>query len=220
MPTNPPDLIAFIVVILFAITIHECAHAWSADRLGDATARLMGRVTLNPIAHLDPIGVLCFVFAGFGWGKPVPVNIYNLRHPRRDNMLVSAAGPLSNLIAAAAFGLVARLIEWQGEVAPFMKLIWLFACNMVYMNVLLAVFNLIPVHPLEGSHVLEGLLPRSWADVYERLGANGPILLLILILAGRFGGVPILWYVLGPPVKLLTMVFTGHEVPGILRMSL
>jgi len=219
MPSNPLDLLAFIVIILFAITIHECAHAWTADRLGDPTARLMGRVTLNPIAHLDPIGVLCFIFAGFGWGKPVPVNPFNLRHPRRDNMFVSGAGPLSNLIVATAFGLAARLIEPSIEAQGFQGIAWRFALDVVYINVLLAVFNLIPVHPLDGSHVLEGLLPRSAAAVYESLSAYGPMILLILILAGSFGGIPILSAILGPPIHWLTAVITGWPVMRFVPMS-
>ena len=211
MPTNPLQLLIFIPNILFAITIHECAHAWSADRLGDPTARLMGRVTLNPIAHLDPIGVLCFIFAGFGWGKPVPVNSFNLRHPRRDDMIVSVSGPVSNLLAAAAFGLLFR------AAVPFVHargtVLWVLA-NLahagVQLNVVLAVFNLIPLYPLDGSHVLEGLLPRSAQSAYESFKSYGTTILLIVILLGSFANVQILSAVLGPPVGFLTKLFAGH----------
>jgi Zn-dependent protease len=210
MPENASYLLIFIPIILFAITIHEFAHAWTADYFGDSTARLMGRITLNPIAHLDPIGVLCFVFAGFGWGKPVPVNVYNLRHPTRDNMLISAAGPLSNLVAAALFGLVVRLVGLPHD--PGIHLIlWRFAYMGVKMNVILAVFNLIPLHPLDGSHVLAGLLPRSAAAAYESFGAYGPTILLLLLLASSFGGIPVFGVILGPPVDFLTALFTGRS---------
>jgi len=211
MPTNPLQLLIFIPNILFAITIHECAHAWSANRLGDPTARLMGRITLNPIAHLDPIGVLCFIFAGFGWGKPVPVNPFNLRNPRRDDMLVSVAGPVSNLIAAVAFGLLFRaaipFVQAKGSV------LWVLA-NLahagVQLNVVLALFNLIPLYPLDGSHVLEGLLPRSVQSVYESFKSYGTTILLVVILLGSFANIPILSVVLGPPVSFLTKLFAGH----------
>ena len=217
MPENLlPTLIYIIPNILFGLTIHECAHAWTADRLGDPTARLMGRVTLNPIPHLDPVGTIFLLINalhgfGFGWAKPVPVNVLNLHHPRRDNVLVSAAGPVSNLILAALFGLVFRVVDpLAGDQGILMSAAKLAEIG-VSMNVGLAVFNLIPLYPLDGSHVLEGLLPSSAQSAYAAFSRFGPAVLIVLIFMGSFGGPPILTMILLPPIRLLFALFTGQS---------
>lgn len=175
----------FIVAILVAITVHEASHAYSAYRLGDRTAKAMGRVTLNPIAHLDPLGTVMLLWSaiagfGFGWGKPVPVNPYNMRRigPKTGMALTSAAGPLANLVTAGILSLPLRLdlIPSYG-LAEFVLII-------AMVNVFLALFNLIPIPPLDGFSVLLGFLPNREAASLSQLAQYGPILLLLLVFAG------------------------------------
>ncbi len=173
-------LLAFALVI--SLTIHEFAHAWVADRLGDPTPRSQGRVTLNPLAHLDPLGTLMLFFAGFGWGKPVQFDPYNLRNQQRDTMLIALAGPASNII-------LAFLVALALPVLPFASVIWMV---IITINIALATFNLLPIHPLDGSKILSGLLPiqyaREYNDVMQRYGF---IILLALIFLPVDGGSPI-----------------------------
>jgi Zn-dependent protease len=171
--------------ILVAVTGHELAHAYAADRLGDPTPRLAGRITLNPIKHLDPIGTLVFLLTRtIGWAKPVPINPANFRHYRRDNILVSAAGPAMNLILAACSAVLFHLVVAFGPSLGryFMEPLVRITAAGVILNVGLAVFNLVPIPPLDGSHILEGFLPDHLADQYRRLRPYGFILLLALIL--------------------------------------
>ncbi len=177
--------VQFIVAILVAITVHEASHAYSAYRLGDRTAKAMGRVTLNPIAHLDPLGTVMLLWSavsgfGFGWGKPVPINPYNMRGvgPKTGMALSSAAGPLSNLVTAGILSLPLRLdlIPSYG-LAEFVLII-------AMVNVFLALFNLIPIPPLDGFSVLLGFLPNREAASLSRLAQYGPILLLVVVFAG------------------------------------
>ncbi|MFN2446677.1 MAG: site-2 protease family protein [Vicinamibacterales bacterium] len=178
-------LVAFLV-LLVSLTVHEAAHAWSADRLGDPTARLLGRLSLNPAVHVDPIGTVLFpliaMVTGFpliGWAKPVPVDMRHLRSPRRDFALIALAGPVSNLVLAVIGAVVLRALT-DGGVTQLVAGFFLF----VRVNVLLAVFNLIPVPPLDGGNVLMGILPPSAADIIERLRPYGFILLYVLMLSG------------------------------------
>lgn len=177
------ELIVVLPAILFAITFHEVAHGWIADRLGDPTARLAGRLTLNPISHLDPIGALMMVLVKFGWAKPVPVNPMNLRHPLRDMIWVAAAGPAANLIVAAVSLLLYR---WSAGLAtPFLAdpirelLRWSFIINLN-----LAAFNLIPIPPLDGSQILKGLLPRRQLLAFERIEPYGFLILVLFLATG------------------------------------
>jgi Zn-dependent protease len=175
-------------IVLASLTVHEAAHAWTADRLGDPTARLLGRVSLNPIVHIDPIGTILLplvaAFSGLpiiGWAKPVPVNISRLRHHRRDFMIVAAAGPLSNIAQAILAGVALRVLVPPGAEGGLMDVILRAA---VGINLLLAFFNLIPIPPLDGGNVLAGLLPDSAAAVFDGLRQWGFIILYALMLTG------------------------------------
>ena len=191
MNTDPVAAAIGFGVLLISLTIHEAAHAWTADKLGDPTARMLGRVSLNPLVHIDWIGtVLLPIIAAFsglpliGWAKPVPVNTQNLRHPRRDFPLVAAAGPISNLLqAVVAAVLVRTVVSTAGEVTgvPFVEYALLKA---VETNLLLAFFNLIPVPPLDGGNVLLGLLPPRLAYSYGQLRQYGFLILYALLLSG------------------------------------
>jgi Zn-dependent protease len=176
-------LVLKIPALLVAVTVHEVAHALVADRLGDPTARRLGRITLNPLPHIDPIGALAFVLAGFGWAKPVPVNALNFRHPVRDMVWVAAAGPLSNFVAALAALVAVRLVVqtapggFVGEpLGQMLVLIYVF-------NLVLGVFNLIPLPPLDGGHFLPYLFPRAGSFIHQ-LEQAGPFLLLLLVFSG------------------------------------
>ena len=160
-------LILQIPALLVAVTVHEFAHAVVADRLGDPTARRLGRLTLNPLPHIDPLGAIAFVLAGFGWAKPVPVNGQNLRHPIRDMAWVAAAGPLSNFTTAFVAEPLAGVLFWT----------YIF-------NLALGIFNLIPLPPLDGGHFLPYLIPRASLSFIHQLEQVGPFLLILLLLSG------------------------------------
>lgn len=186
-------------VVLLSLTVHEAAHAWSADRLGDPTARMLGRVSLNPIVHMDVIGTvilpLVAVASGFpviGWAKPVPVNISRLRQPRRDFMIVAAAGPASNIAIATVAALAYHLVA--GDTSVMLVRVLLTA---VQINVLLAVFNMLPIPPLDGGNVLAGLLPAGPASLFEQLRPWGFVLLYALLLTD------VLWTLIGPPARFI-----------------
>jgi len=196
------ELVVVVPVFLLALTIHEFAHGWVANRLGDPTARLQGRLTLNPLAHLDPIGTLAIVFIHFGWAKPVPVDYRYLKRPRRDMMLIAAAGPVSNLILGAACAFCYRMIPWAAG-GPEWAWLLLPARTMlrtgVWVNVVLAVFNLLPIPPLDGSRVVSGLLPVRQAISYSRLEPYGFIIILLLFFTG------IMDPVFGPAVRTISL---------------
>ncbi|CAN5876272.1 site-2 protease family protein [soil metagenome] len=182
------SILLVLSVVLASLTVHEFAHAWTADRLGDPTARMLGRVSFNPLVHIDPIGTIVLPLLAmfttgfiFGWAKPVPVNTARLRHPKRDFMIVAAAGPASNLVLATAAALVFRSVGGVESMAdPLTRLLY-FA---VSINVLLAVFNMLPVPPLDGGNVLAGLLPDRYAPVINGLRQYGFLILLALIMTG------------------------------------
>jgi Zn-dependent protease len=203
------DILFQIVVFMFAISVHESAHAWTAWRLGDPTARMLGRVTLNPVKHVDPIGTILLPaiallthFPVIGWAKPTPVNTRNFKHYVRDDVLVSVAGPVSNFSIAigAVIGMAAiSLTSAQGSVivrnlaspqpaltdtSSLLMPISLLLYEAMQINILLGVFNLIPVPPLDGSHVLRHFLPETIRRAYDSVGMFG--LILIMFLGGRF----------------------------------
>ena len=188
----PPidELLADFIVLILSLSVHEAAHAWSADRLGDPTARMLGRLTVNPIAHIDPIGTILFPLIGMlnpglpilGWAKPVPVNMRNLRHPRRDFAMVAAAGPASNILIAVAAAVVYSLIPDGMGYGPLMPRGLL--QRLIVMNVFLAVFNMIPVPPLDGGNVLAGFVPESVARVIDQMRPWGFLILYGLLFLG------------------------------------
>jgi Zn-dependent protease len=194
---NQIQLLAVLALpVVLAITVHEAAHGWVANRLGDRTALMLGRVTFNPIKHINPIGTvlvpaLSFLFAGilFGWAKPVPVNQRNLHHPRRDMALVAVAGPAANLAMALAWGLAIQggLLLWATSQWVALPLIYMGAAG-VLINVFLMVLNLLPLLPLDGGRVLNALLPPPAACYYSRLEPFGLIILIALLATGLLGG--------------------------------
>ena len=149
------ELIAWILAFVVAITVHEAAHAYMSDRLGDPTPGLMGRLTLNPAAHLDPIGSLLFLFIGFGWGKPVPYDPFNLKDPQRDAALISVAGPLSNFIMALAAAIIIKMLNLV-ELSFLTSIGYLFLVNLIRINIVLGIFNLLPFSPLDGFQFVGG----------------------------------------------------------------
>jgi len=188
--------------ILFALTIHEYAHGLVADRLGDPTARYAGRLTFNPLSHLDPIGTLMLLLVGFGWARPVPVDPGNLRNPKRDMMWISLAGPGANIVLAAILGLILRAMG-AGNIVWYM--IW-FGMSI---SLVLAIFNLIPIPPLDGSKILMGLLPPRLEYGYRRTERYGSLILMGLILSSHILPFSILGEIIWPPVRLLSKLFAG-----------
>ncbi len=188
------EILALIAILFFAVILHECAHGWVAYKLGDSTAKLAGRLTLNPLKHIDPFGTV--ILPGmlmllramgyntfiFGWAKPVPVNFYNLRNPKRDMIWVGLAGPATNVVLAIIFGALLK------HSAPTAELKEVFALG-VFINLLLAVFNMIPVPPLDGSRLVMGLLPNSLARPYASLEPYGILIVLLLLSSGLLNGI-------------------------------
>jgi len=196
------------IVLLFSLTVHEAAHAWTADRLGDPTARILGRVSLNPLVHIDPIGTVLFpllaIVAGvpvIGWAKPVPVNVQKLRRTRRDYVLVAAAGPASNLTLAVIAALILKLLPVSPVTAGEANITVPIASMLsraLYLNVLLAVFNMIPIPPLDGGNVIGGLLPRSLGQRFDSLIRPYGFILLYALMLTRG-----LEHIVVPPSSLL-----------------
>ena len=206
MDINFGQIFISFLVLVFSLTVHESAHAWAADRLGDPTARMLGRVSLNPAVHVDPVGTLLFPLVGLftgapiiGWAKPVPVATWRFEHPRRDYLMVAAAGPVSNLslafVAAMALRLLPAGVSMLGVapvdaasaaesrvLVPIARFVW----SALEINLLLAIFNLLPIPPLDGSSVLAGLLPERFAAVLDRLRPYGFVLLYALMFSGGF----------------------------------
>lgn len=189
--------------ILFALTVHEYFHAWTALRFGDPTARDMGRLTLNPMAHLDFFGTLMMFMSGFrfGWAKPVPVNPFNLRNPRVADIWISAAGPLANFGLALIFGTLFRLVNFLN--IPIPDVFFLFLYFSVMINISLGFFNMIPLFPLDGSHILRNLMPQKYSDTFDQLERYSPFILIFLIMVGGF------WMILGPFVTFFVSLLTG-----------
>ena len=216
---DPATLISRIVVLLTAFSVHEFAHAWTANYFGDNTPRSNGRLTLNPLAHLDVMGSLMLLFAGFGWAKPVPVNPYVLqRRSPSALMWVSLAGPLSNffmaLLAAIPFRLnlvtasqaITDAYSGSSSFLPTVpQLLWEF----ITINLLLMLFNLIPLAPLDGEKILDFVLPPSIRNIFDTIRPYGPIILLVLLFGLPYIGIDVIGSIIRPPLFYLTMLLTG-----------
>ncbi len=213
---NWKEVPLWVIAFLISAAFHEAAHAWSAYKLGDDTAARAGRMTINPLVHIDPVGLIFLIFmaasgVGIGWAKPVPVNPYNLRNPRWDNMLIALAGPVTNIILAVVFILIFKAFAGQllAEANPISKLLGIF----LVLNMVLAAFNLVPVYPLDGSHIVEGLLPENLAELWEKTRPFGLFVLLGLLFTGWISYIFLpawifLELALGPEVfsKILSMI--------------
>ena len=186
--SDPTLFFIWILAIVFGITVHEFAHVFAAYLQGDDTGKLMGRLTLNPIAHIDPIGMLLLLFVGFGWGKPAPFNPHNLKYRRWGESIVALAGPLANVISIIVFIIAVRLL---GNSLGTENLLMQFLSFLILINIILLAFNLIPIPPLDGSKLLFEILPDKYNNFKVYLSKNGPWLLLMLIFADNFLGINI-----------------------------
>ncbi|ALC16482.1 putative Zn-dependent peptidase [Desulfuromonas soudanensis] len=203
-----------LVPALLAVTLHEVAHGYTAERLGDPTARLLGRLTLNPLKHLDPIGTIALLFFGFGWARPVPVNFANLRRPRLHMVWVALAGPLTNLGLAVISALLLRVLaqipdgvlQDGGMASRMFEPVKLMAGFSLYINIILAVFNLVPIPPLDGGRVMTGILPPRQAAMLARLEPFGFMIVILLIFFTD------LWrIVLSPAISLMVGILAGPQ---------
>ncbi len=196
--SNPLQFIAFLVAILGAISIHEFAHAFTANLYGDNTPKLMGRLTLNPFAHLDLWGTIFLLLAGFGWGKPVIVNPQNFKNPRLDNLTVSLAGPISNLILAVILGLILRFFNLPAFLSSLLEIL-------IFFNLVLMIFNLIPIPPLDGSKILSLFVKEETYLVLQQIGI--PILFGLIIFS-QF--IPIIPTLMSKTVIFFFNILTGY----------
>jgi Zn-dependent protease len=204
---NYPSLFLSLLVLVFSLTVHEAAHAWTAEKLGDPTARHLGRVSLNPIVHIDPIGTLLLPIIAaltnaplLGWAKPVPVRVQALKHPRRDFLLIAAAGPASNLVLAILASIAWRFMQAGLDPVGGLNVsepVQLLVRQMLILNIVLAVFNMIPVPPLDGGNVLASLLPPPLAYKFDQLRPYGVFILYGLLLTGALS------FIVGPPTLFL-----------------
>lgn len=209
---TPPVIISRIITLLIAFTVHEFSHAWVAYLYGDDTAKRAGRLTLNPIAHLDIIGTLMLLVGGFGWAKPVPINPYALdRRSSTATMFVSLAGPVSNLLLAILAALLFRLnlVTFTGFSQGILPNLPEFLLEFIFINLALVLFNLIPISPLDGEKVLSALLPPAGQRFMDQIRPYGPIILLGLIMLGRLGRLDILGFIMGAPLQAIFRVLVG-----------
>ena len=199
----PPEVLVLLIpVLLFALVFHEFSHGWVANKLGDPTAKYAGRLTLNPMAHLDLFGSLMILFVGFGWAKPVPVDSRYLANPRTDMMKIAFAGPAANLLLAFIAG---SLIRLTGNMGVLSSMLIMFA----QINIMLAVFNMIPIPPLDGSQIFSGLMIRHNPDLVIKLQVYGPQILMGLILFGMLTRISPIWWLISPFVNFFMFLFVG-----------
>jgi Zn-dependent protease len=214
-----------LVPALMAITCHEVSHGWVADKFGDPTARSLGRLTLNPLKHLDIFGTLMIFIVGIGWAKPVPVNFHNLRRPKRDMIWVAAAGPVTNFTLALLCALLMRFIIYAGAgipdgsvLAAFMDPITMMLAFSIYINLMLGIFNLIPMPPLDGGRVAVGLLPYGLSNALARVEPFGMIIIIVLVFfTNAFS------YVISPALQFGVNLLAGPHsnlVFGVTKMML
>lgn len=215
---NLATFVSRAITLIIAFTIHEFAHAWTANNFGDSTPRINGRLTLNPLAHLDPIGSLMLLLVGFGWAKPVPVNPYTLRQRAPSALMwVSLAGPLSNfllaLLAAIPFQLalvtrydVLTAFSTQSAILPTLAR---FLFDFMTINLVLALFNLIPLPPLDGDKIADFFMPDSWRRVTAKIRPYGPMVLIVIFMVGPYLGVDLLGWIIRKPLYFLMNILIG-----------
>ncbi len=201
---SPIIFFVFILSVFFALSVHEYGHALSAHLLGDPTAKHLGRLTLNPLAHIDPLGFLMFLLVGFGWGKPVPFNPFNLKDQKKDSAIIALSGPLANLVSVIIFGLILKFV---GSAVGQTNLLVYFLSWLVLVNASLMVFNLIPIPPLDGSKVLYAFIPAGREDIIYKLERNGPIILILFIILDRFLPFSILGYLFTAIFNVISNIF-------------
>ena len=198
-------VVLLIPALVFSLSFHEFAHAWMAFKLGDNTAARLGRLTLNPMAHLDPVGSIALLLMGFGWAKPVPVDIRYLSNPRDDMVKVAAAGPLSNLLLAVIAALFLRFMFGSGLLTGQIKS---FIIIFMQINITLAVFNLLPVSPLDGSQILSPFIERKFgSNMVYKMEVYGPRLLFFIIIFSMFTGIHIFSFIITPIFNLFLFIF-------------
>jgi len=198
--------------ILLALTFHEYAHAYAAYRYGDDTAKQSGRLSLNPLRHLDPLGTIMIFLVHFGWAKPVPVNPSRLGNPKKDMLWISAAGPLANMVLALASGLLIRVLLVMGNTPDrhtAIGLLFFILIMSLQINLALAIFNILPIAPLDGSKILSALLPARYGKLIYFLERYGPFILIGLILFGQATGVSVLGGLIWPFVDFFSALFAG-----------
>ena len=205
------DMILLAPPILVALTFHEFAHGYVALRFGDPTAKMAGRLTLNPLSHLDPIGTIMLFVVHFGWAKPVPVDPRYFRNPKQDMLWVALAGPGANMVLAFIFGILYSTFYPGAPPPPYLPpniplaiMLW----YGLYINLALAIFNMLPIPPLDGSKVLRGLLPYQFQHIADQMEMYGPWALMGLIMMGMYTGRSIFWSFIGPFVKFFSELFT------------
>lgn len=212
------QLTEFLIIappILLALTFHEYAHAYMANRLGDSTAKEMGRLTLNPLVHLDLLGTAMLFIVHIGWAKPVPVNPFNFKNPKRDLLWVSLAGPGANLLLAFLFGIGCRVLGIENlhnlefGITGLIKFMIGFG---LVINIVLAIFNILPIPPLDGSKILMGLIPHQYEQKLEPFLRYGTTILIVLIVFGFIGKINILWGIINPFVKIFSYLFAGTDL--------
>ncbi|MBU1635643.1 site-2 protease family protein [bacterium] len=198
--------------ILLALTFHEFSHGWMAYKLGDPTAKLAGRLSMNPLVHLDPFGTLMIFLVRFGWAKPVPVNPRYFKEPKRDMLLVSVAGPAANILLAFVSGMLLRTFHagsFNFLPANLLQPLYIMVKFSLQINLALAIFNLLPVPPLDGSKILYGILPPQYEYIYEYLERYGPFVLMGLIVFGMLTRISILGAFIYPFVNFFSKLFGG-----------
>ena len=202
---DPQVIVLLIPALVFSLSFHEFSHAWMAYRLGDSTAARMGRLTLNPMSHLDPIGSLALIFMGFGWAKPVPVDARYLKNPRQDMVKVAAAGPISNIILAIIAALVLRLLFSTDLLSNSIKTFFII---FMQINITLAVFNLLPVPPLDGSQILAPFIEKQFGpDIVWKMQVYGPRVLFIIIIFSMVTDIHIFSFIITPIFNLFILIF-------------
>ena len=202
---DPEVIVLLIPALVFSLSFHEFSHAWMAYRLGDSTAARMGRLTLNPMSHLDPIGSLALIFMGFGWAKPVPVDARYLKNPRQDMVKVAAAGPISNIILAIIGALVLRLLFGTDLLSNSVKTFFII---FMQINITLAVFNLLPVPPLDGSQILAPFIEKQFGpDIVWKMQVYGPRVLFIIIIFSMVTDIHIFSFIITPIFNLFILIF-------------